>query len=259
MNYLAVLKKRWWIVAAVMVLLTAAVVAVSLAADPQYRTSTRLVFQKNNLDVLVTGQAIFSSTNADREVQAGSLLVDAVADTVIKDLSLPVSRDDLLDRIEVKAFKDTDVIELTVVGGDAAQTADIANTFAKELIAFRDGFEQAKVASAISLVQGQIDSLSPSDAASDSGAQLRARLSGLEILQTQPVSGFRVISTAAVPPAPFSPQIVLNAIRAVILGIIFGVGLAFLVHFLLEGFRRKAAGEQPRRSSEEALSSRSSL
>ena len=259
MDYVAVLKKRWWIVVAVTVVLTVAVIGLSLAADPRYRASTRLLYQKNNLDVLVTGQAIFSSTNTAREVQSGTLLVGVVADAVIKDLGLTVSRDDLLDRVEAEIFSQTDIIELTAVGDSASQAADIADTLASELVAFRDAIEQSKVASAISLVQGQIDSLSPGDAASAYGAELRARLSGLQILQTQPVSGFRIISKAIPPSAPFSPKVVLNAVRAAILGIILGVGLAFLVHFLFEGARQGAARGQPRGSSEEALSSRSPL
>jgi capsular polysaccharide biosynthesis protein len=232
-DYLAVLKKRGWIVAVAAIVLTVAAVGASFAMDPQYRASTRLLYQKSNLDLLVAGQAIFSGTNADREVQAGSLLVDAVADSVINDLGLTVSREDLLDRIDVKAFTDTDVIELTAVSGGAELTADIADTFAKELIAFRTGFEQAKVDTAIEVVQGQIDSLSPGDAASDYGAQLRAKLSGLQILRTRPVSGFRVLAPAIVPTEPFSPRIVLNGIRAFILGLLVGIGIAFLVHFLV--------------------------
>lgn len=244
MDYLAVLKKRWWVIAAVAVVLTVVAVGVSFGMDPQYRSSTRLLYQKSNLDVLVTGDAIFSGTNADREVQGGTLFVEAVADTVIADLGLRTSREGLLDRIDIEAFTNTDVIELTAVGDSAAKAADIANTFAKELIAFRDGFEQAKVEAAISLVEGQIASLSPSDAASDYGAQLRARLSGLQILRTQPVSGFRVLSPALIPPSPFSPRIVLNAVRAFILGIIVGIGLAFLVHGVVTRTGSKAAKQQ---------------
>ena len=81
------------------------------------------------------------------------------------------------------------------------------------------------------MLEGQIASLSPSDAASDYGSQLRARLSGLRILQTQPVSGFRVISTATPPSAPFSPRLVLNAVRAFILGIL----VATLLNHALAG------------------------
>lgn len=244
MDYLAVLKKRWWIVVGVAIVLTVAAIGISLAMEPQYRASTRLLYQKSNLDVLVTGEAIFSSTNADREVQGGALLVDAVADSVIDDLGLETSREALLDRTEVKAFTSTDVIEVTVVSDDPQEAADTANAFAKELIAFRDGVEQDKVGSAIDVLEGQIESLSPSDAASDYGAQLRARLSGLHILQTRPVSGFRVISAATPPPAPFSPRLVLNAVRAFILGILVGIGLAFLVHILVMRAGRRATRQQ---------------
>jgi capsular polysaccharide biosynthesis protein len=240
-EYLAVLKKRGWIVAAVIVLFTVAALGLSLASKPQYRASTRLLYQKSNLDLLVAGEAIFSGTNADREVQAGSLLVGVVADAVIEELGLKISREELLARIEVDAFKDTDIIEVTAVSNGAAETASIADTFARELIDFRTRFEQDKIDAAVGVTEGQIDSLSPSDAASEYGAQLRARLSGLEILRTRPVSGFRVISAATVPSAPFSPRILLNCIRAAILGAIVGIGVAFLVQHLVTRARRRAA------------------
>lgn len=244
MDYLAVLKKRAWIIAAVTVLLTVAVVGVSLAAKPQYRASTRLLYQKSNLDLLVVGQTLFSNTNADREVKTGSLLAGDVADAVIRDLGLQVSQQELLRKIRVEGFVDTDIIEITAVSGDAAEAASIANTFAEELIDYRAGLEQAKVDAALTLVQEQLDSLSPSDAASEYGAQLRAKVKGLQILRSRPVSGFKVLSVATVPSAPFSPRTVLNGVRAAILGVLVGIGIAFLVHYLATRAGREAAKEQ---------------
>ncbi len=241
MDYLAVLKRRWWIVAVVAVLLTAAAVGVSLAGGSHYRASTRLLYQKSNLDVLVIGEAIFSSTNADREVQGGYLLADAVADAVISDLGLQVSRERLLSRIDVQAFTSTDIIELTAESDDAVEAAAIADTFASEMIGYRTGVEQSKVDDAIGVVQAQLNALSPDDSASDYAAELRAKLSGLQILRTSPVSGFTLLRSAAVPTAPYSPRTVLNGVRAFVLGLLVGIGLAFLVHYVLPWARRKAA------------------
>ena len=219
-DYLAVLKKRGWIVAVVAIVLTVAAVGVSFAIEPQYRASTRLLYQKSNLDLLVAGQAIFSGTNADREVQAGSLLVDAVADAVIKDLGLTVSREDLLDRIDSQGLHRHG--HHRADGGERRRQADRGHRGHVRQGTHRlpDRFRAGEGGQRPSVwCRGRSTRSPRSDAASDYGAQLRAKLSGLQILRTRPVSGFRVLAPAIVPSAPFSPRIVLNGVRAFILGL----------------------------------------
>ena len=253
MDYLAVLRKRVWIIVVAAAVFAAAAAGISLATDPQYQASTRLLYQKNNLDTLILGVAVFSNTTADREVRTGALLTDVVADSVVNDLNLTISRETLLGKIEVESFTDTDVIEITVESGDATEAARIADTFAQNLIAYRAGLEQEKVDSVRQLLQVQLDALAGNGAESDYAAQLRAQLSGLQMLESAPVSGFKVLNSATIPSAPFSPTTGLNIVRAAILGIIVGIILVLLVQYLPALVRwRTAKRQEPRMESPDA-------
>ena len=55
--------------------------------------------------------------------------------------------------------------------------------------------------------------------------------------------GFTVVQTASVPTSPFSPQTTRDAIVAVVLGLIAGIGLAFLLDYMDRGVKDEKAVE----------------
>jgi tyrosine-protein kinase len=245
-DHLRVVIKRRWVVILVVVLFVVGTVGLSLATQPEYQASTRLYYKSSNLDLLTLGLKLFSNTTADREVQTGALLVPEVADSVIKDLGLSVSRDQLLRDIDVRAFTNTDIIDVRATNQDPTLAAKIADSFAEELITYRNNLEQAKAESVRVVVQQQLDSVPPIDADSDYAAQLRGTLAALQRLKSMPISGFTILSSASVPTSPVSPRTARNAVLALILGIVAGVGVAFLVEYTAtRGAKAKPQEEDP--------------
>jgi len=62
--------------------------------------------------------------------------------------------------------------------------------------------------------------------------QLKEKLDNLRIIEAMQNGGFTVRQEAAVPTAPFSPKPLRDSLVAIVLGIVAGVGLAFLLDYL---------------------------
>ncbi len=242
-DYLVFLKRRGWIVALIAVVVTAAAIGVSLQMTKQYRSTIHLSYQRSNLDQTVLGMTVFSSLDMYEASENGTLLIDSVADSVVKDLGLKISHDTLLSRLQTLGAAGSNTVDLRAVSRSPSEAAKIAEAYARAFVAYRAGVEQAKVAATRDIVKAQVEALSASDAATDTGVQLRAKLTGLESMFTQSVSGFRIVGTASVPTKPVSPRIDLNAIRGLVGGIILGLGVALLVEFLIR--RRAQAASRP--------------
>jgi receptor protein-tyrosine kinase len=82
------------------------------------------------------------------------------------------------------------------------------------------------------LVKEQLDSLSPEDAESSYGLMLKEKYESLRILESMQNGGFTLVQGAVPPSRAFSPQLVRNGILALFVGLVLGLGLAFLVDYL---------------------------
>lgn len=233
-DYLKVIRERFWVIPATVALVLAITLIVSLLSTPQYRASTRLLYQKNNLEQYVFGSQTFTNSNQQRDVQTGAELVklQPVADKVHEELGSSRSVSSLLGMVSIKSDASTNVIDIITVGPDANETAAVANSFANQFILSQQEADRSTVEAARQLVNTELNSLSAADKASDYGVQLKEKLDNLRIIEAMQNGGFTVRQEAAVPTAPFSPKPLRDSLVAIVLGIVAGVGLAFLLDYL---------------------------
>ncbi len=233
-DYLRVLGERWWVVVLSVVVVVLITLLVSLMATPQYKAVASLVYQRNTLDRALFGAQVFENVNQARDVETGAALVklDSVAAGVKEQTGSTLSDQELLDMVNVKPEGSTDVVHIEAVSPDPIEAAAVANAFAEQFISFRQTNDRATVAAARELVKEQLDSLSSEDAASDYGLMLKEKYETLRILESMQNGGFILVQRAAPPPEPFSPQPVRNGILALVVGLVLGIGLAFLLDYL---------------------------
>ncbi len=237
-NFFRVIRERYYIIAAALVIVVAVTLAISFNTTPQYRASARLLYQRSNLDQALFGSQIFASTNQDREVQTGALLVElepvaeAVAANLAAELGQERSIESLLDMVDVRTESGTNVVDIEAVSAEAAEAAAVANAFADEFVTFRETTDRATVAAARELVKEELDSLGADDATSAYGLMLKEKYESLRILESMQNGGFIVVQRARTPVLPFTPQHARNAIIAVIVGLLLGLALAFLLDHL---------------------------
>ncbi len=233
-EYLQVIRERIWVIILAVVVVLAATLAMSCHSTPQYRASSKLVYQTNSLDQTLFGAQVFPDTNQPRNVETAAQLVQLpqVAQAVKTQLTSPRSATELLEMISVTSSTTTNLIQIEAVSPDPQEAANVANAFAQQFITIRQNSDRALVAAARKLVKTQLDSLNAADAASSYGLMLKDKYESLQILESMQNGGFTQVQTALAPTAPFSPQPVRNGMLAVFAGLVIGLLLAFLLNYL---------------------------
>jgi Mrp family chromosome partitioning ATPase/capsular polysaccharide biosynthesis protein len=233
-DYIRVIRERAWVIAVAVVVVVAAAAGVSLAQTPQYRATASLLYQKSNLDQALFGSQVFVNPNQDREVRTGADLakMEPIVGAVAQQVGSDISVEQLRRMITVKPQTNSNVVGIEAVSTSPDQAAQVANAFVEQFVVFRQQNDRAAVAGARELVKQQLDSLSLADSASEYGLMLKEKYESLRILESMQTGGFTIVERAAVPATAFAPQPVRNSILGLVVGLVLGVGIAFLLDYL---------------------------
>jgi capsular exopolysaccharide synthesis family protein len=258
-DYLRVLRDRKWIIIATTAIVVALAVVASLLTTPKYSATAQLLYQKTSFDSALFGSPIVQSLNKERDVQTGAHLVklDPVAERARESLleegliDETVVSQDLLDMLTVEPEGQTDVVRVSAVSDDPDEAAAVASAFANEFVEFRREADTRTINAAEIALQTKLDDLAtqlaadnPPESIIDYANTLQEKLEDLGILKNMQNGGFEVVQDASVPPEPFSPQPVRNGILAAVLGLMLGVGLAFLFEYLDKRIKDEQGMEQ---------------
>ncbi|MEX1343047.1 MAG: polysaccharide biosynthesis tyrosine autokinase [Candidatus Limnocylindrales bacterium] len=251
---------KWLIGSAIFV---AAVLAalVSSTLPPTYTASARLVVGPTlGADVSDYDQVLSSQALARTYQQAAT--TNGMAARVIDDLGLDETPEDFLENVRAVTEEDSSVLTIEVENGDADLAAAIANAIADDLIASSASL-QGRDPEVTALLQEQTATLREQIADIDArAAELSAlvvptaeQVAELAELQDRAVasrqtlssllqsfiatsaSGVSVLDEAVAPPRPSSPQLVLNIIVAMILGLVLGLAIAAVRRTLDDSIR----------------------
>lgn len=141
-DHIRVLRRRWWILLAAVVAVPGAAVALSLQQHDLYRaTSDVLLPQPGGAGAALAGVAeATSAQQAERYArrQAEIAASPALAAQVLKDVALTgVTANELLERTDVSARKDVDVLAFSVTARSAAEAMRLASAYADAYTRFQ--------------------------------------------------------------------------------------------------------------------------
>jgi polysaccharide biosynthesis transport protein len=243
-DQVAVLRRRWRTIALCVLLVTAAAVGLALLQPPRYSSTAQVLVAPTTVST-ATGQLEPEEIATQVEV----IRSEPVADRVIRSLALRTGHADLLDDITVEQLDDTRVLAITASSGSPAGARARANAFARQYLEYRRelaGGELAAARDAISSqvgrVQAQLDQVQTllTDASSTQRprlltqrralmlqlAQAQSRL--LDVVSEPGTSGGEVLVPAALPAQTPVPQILRAGLLGVALGLLLGIGAAFV-------------------------------
>lgn len=255
-RYFGVLRKRKLVVLLALVVVAGVAFAVGSFQAPTYQAAALLLIQEpaTSASGSVFGQNSQAQTNASVLVGTQIEIVTSrpVRDAVVKQLGASPS-------VAVSEVGQTQVIKVRASSASPERAAKVANAWANAYIDFTrtqdinsDLAATTQIQSKVDDLQKQIDALdgevanaSPADRATivaNVGAQrnslvtqqglFRQRLDQIQVDSSLRTGAAQLVTPASVPTSPFSPKPVRDAILGLAVGLILGVGLAFLLDYL---------------------------
>jgi polysaccharide biosynthesis transport protein len=252
-HYLGVLQRRYPIVVLVVVLAVGASLALSFTATRIYSASADVLLSDSQQDSVF---AVASNGGVDPARQVDTQIEVLQSRPIERSVDHQIGRDaDTITGVGVAGVGSTDIIRVTVEGSDAKVAKHAADLYASTYVKTRraqqvDSLLQAGqvVQKKIDDIQAQIDALDGQIANTD-GAEADGLVAQRDALTTQlelfrqkldqvqvdaalKSGGAQLVAKAEVPDSPVKPQPIRDAVLAAILGVLLGVGLAFLAEYL---------------------------
>lgn len=254
-DYLSVVRARKWIIIQAVVIVTVTASIASLLMPPVYEgTATVLVSEKDTSAALL-GQVFSEYSQPERglQTQVQLMQIRPLLEKTIRKLDLKMTPEQLLKTIEVKGVGQTNIVEVTAKAGRAKTAADIANTLAHEFVTWSKDYKRESIRAAADEVErrleaakqeiidlgrdidekGKSDELATELAiAINSYTDLAGRLEDLRIKEQLEPGAARVVSPAVVAAEPVEPRPIRNGTLGLVVGMVFGLGMAFLYEYL---------------------------
>jgi polysaccharide biosynthesis transport protein len=245
-DYLQVVRRRKWMVVQAALLLTLAAVAYSLHQQKRYEASADVLLSAENLSTTVPGTSLNGlSQDPERttQTQAHVARVPEVVQGALDQVSgtgLTVA--DFLANSSVSTSPTSDILTFAVTNPDPALAKQLANAYAQSYSTYRQNLYTDSIERAIADVDQRLQRLDRTGASlkSGRGAGLGAltaygavysslvdrqeTLQSMQALQPSVASVLRQADGAALT----QPKTVRNGALGLVVGLVLGLGLAFL-------------------------------
>lgn len=242
-DYLQILRRRKSMIALAVVLVTVPTLVISLLQTPRYAGTAELLLLPRSSETLFDPNSGVR-TDPNREVQNEIRILTSQPVRAIV-------RGELGFAPKVSAAPDgpTDLIRVTATDVDPQRAATLANSYSTAYIEYRrkqavDDVLAAsqQVQSKISDLQKQVDTAAsgaPRDSLVQAQALFKQKLDQLQVDGALKRGGAQLVAPATPSTNPVSPQPMRAATIAFVLGLVFGVGMAFLREFLDDSVKTK--------------------
>ena len=229
-----ILLARKGVIVACFVVAAGAALALSVSQQKEYTASASLLFRDARLDQTLFGSTYFTNEDPTRDAATNAKLVslEVVAARTAKALHNGMTASEIQSEVTIEQQGQANVVSIQATDPHPRLAARIPNEFARQYIAFRRDADRAKVHDAQILVQHQLDALSAAKRRSGQGRSLQQRAEQLQILASLQTGNAELVQPADVPSSPSSPTPKRDAILGGLLGLLLGVGLAFLLERL---------------------------
>jgi succinoglycan biosynthesis transport protein ExoP len=217
-----VLREQWWIILLVLLLTTFAAAAYTSTVANRYESSARLLLQSDNLSSTIAGTAI-GGTDPTRQAATDAQLVASptVAARVQAQLKQPLGS----AQVSAGANPDSNILTVTVRDRSPSRAALIANAFAQQYIGFRRDTTRQRYQRALQTVQTR---LAQTRRGTTDYTTLLAQAKQLKLLVSLQTGDAQLVQPATGATDPVEPQPARNIVLGIVVGLLLGLGLAFL-------------------------------
>ena len=228
-DYLQVLRERWIQIAAVTVICGIAALVYSAVQPKSYEASARLSVRSQAQDAALAGNSLGPIANPQAQSAQLSALAtrETIAERVAQALDTDRSASSLRSSVDIGIEVQTNLVVITGHDEDPQFAASLANEFATQVGEEATRVERDRIATVLAQVREQLKTAPEGGTGTGLAPQvLQSRFNELQTLAkiVQPVE---VVTNASVPTSPVAPQPVRNTILGLLMGLLFGVVIAF--------------------------------
>ncbi len=251
-DYLKVLRRRWWIVLGLTIIGLAGAFAYVKVAPKSYTATTSVsVTATSGANTAVAGSRTGGSVNMDSEAQLVQSVT--VATIAAKDLNTSVPPTTLVKDVSVTVPPNSNVLQIACDQPSGTAAAACAQAFAHAYLKNRADTVASQLNGTLKTLQSQVTTLTRADTSlntkiatlppnstqrASAQGQLTSNQSQLRSLSSQigtiegqlaNTSGGAIITSAAAPSTPSSPQKKLVLPSGLVIGLLLGLIIAFWV------------------------------
>jgi len=255
-DYLNVIIARRGVILTATVIVAAVALAVSLLQPSVYQAQSKVLISEKDTSAALLGTVLPDlSSQPERalQTQVQLVLVRPVAEATIKKLGLEMSADALLAQVQVAAVGQTNIVAITAYATSPERASAIANTMAEEYVAASVTRKRAALSKAIGEVETRLEEakaailelgrrIQGSGTTNELNAELQIatgayttlaeKLESLKVNEQLEAGSGVVVQPAVAQKTPVSPRPLRNTAIGVLVGLIFGIGMAFLYEYL---------------------------
>lgn len=227
---LAILRRRAPVIVLCLALVTASSYIFSKQQTKKYTATASLVFNNAQISQQVAGlQAVYNNeAKAQQSTNVKLLELGSTAAQTAQKVGDGLTEKHVKESLSISAQGESNVVDIEATWTDPATAALIANTYSQQFVSDQLAANHRYFASAQALVEKQLAALSPQQRVAPQGLALQDRAQSLAILAQLQSGNAQIAQPATAPTSPSSPKVTRNTILGLVLGLLLGVGLAFL-------------------------------
>jgi capsular exopolysaccharide synthesis family protein len=233
-QFLGTLRRRLGWILLCFVVVAGAAYGFSKHQTKKYTATASLVFNNNQQAQEVAGLAVANSSNQQAQQNTNLRLVELgdMAEKTASRLGRGLTKEKVSANLSVSTQGESNIVNVTATATSPMLAAEIANTYSGVFVREQQDSNHAYYASALALVEKQLKALSPKERVGTGGLALQDRAQSLGVLAELKNGNVQVAQVATVPTSPSSPKVARNTALGGFLGLLLGLGIAFLLERL---------------------------
>jgi len=231
---LGVLRRRLSLIALCVVVVAGAAFGFSKHQTKKYTATAALAFSNNSLSQQIAGLPPSSSSNLLAQ-QASNLELVRLGDMAAKTASLlghGLTEKKVSGSLSIGGQGESSIVDVSATVTSPTLAAEIANSYTRQFVQEQQSANHQYFKSALALVHKQLAALSQQQRVGADGLALQNRAQTLGLLSELNYGNVQVAQEALAPTSPSSPKTSRNTALGGLLGLLIGLGLAFVLERL---------------------------